>query len=169
MPKTLKVHNAINVAQDQHAGASEAVLVEKGDLSNQVAAHESDESRQNSARPPSRVAGIGQGESRQGITPRSNFSLLQALNKIYEEQDVRLTGQDFLEEPGSPEYSLMQAIDDSCLLFAVKENQSDPRIKVHSDNSSLESTQKLLTPALNRNFHDPQRWLTQIDTPEMVN
>jgi hypothetical protein len=31
---------------------------------------------------------------------------------------------EFVEEPDSPEYTIVSAIDDSCVLFAVKEGQS---------------------------------------------
>ena len=58
-----------------------------------------------------------------GITPRSQQILLGALTQIYEKQDLnRMAGQDYLEEPSSPEYSIVHALDESCLLFAVKEN-----------------------------------------------
>jgi hypothetical protein len=35
-------------------------------------------------------------------------------------------GRDFIEEPASPEYSIFKSIDDRCLLFAVREDYSDP-------------------------------------------
>ena len=54
--------------------------------------------------------------------------------------------QNYIEEPNSPEYSIVHAIDDSCLLFAVKENQTNTN--EYSDNSSLESTQKIITPLM---------------------
>ena len=44
-----------------------------------------------------------------------------SLNKIYVEQDSRRNKKDFLEEPDSPEYTIVSAIDDSCVLFAVKD------------------------------------------------
>ena len=62
-------------------------------------------------------------DQRAGITPRSQQILLGALTQVYEQQDLnRMAGQDYLEEPGSPEYSIVHALDESCLLFAVKEN-----------------------------------------------
>lgn len=59
---------------------------------------------------------------------------------------------DFLEEPRSPEYTIVTALDDSCVLFAVKEGQGNS-----SANNSLESTQNIITPQLYRNFYDPDR------------
>lgn len=57
------------------------------------------------------------------MTPSSQKQFFNALQKIYEEQDSRrLTGQDYIEEKNSPEYTILSAIDDSCVLFAVKEN-----------------------------------------------
>lgn len=79
---------------------------------------------------------------------------MDALNKIFEEQEVRLTGKDFLEEPGSPEYSIVHALDDSCLLFQVKEIQSYPRVNVFSETNSLESTQRILTPIMQNSAND---------------
>lgn len=43
---------------------------------------------------------------------------------------------DFIEEPNSPEYTIVQAIDDSCVLFAVKETQSNPNANIMSENNS---------------------------------
>lgn len=63
------------------------------------------------------------GEHGGGLTPRSQQILLSALTQIQAQQDLnRMVGQDYLEEPGSPEYSIVHALDESCLLFAVKEN-----------------------------------------------
>jgi hypothetical protein len=76
------------------------------------------------------------------------------LNKVYAEQEKpgtnKKTGKDFEEDPmHSPEYSIVHALDDSCVLFTVNEDQEDPRIRENnSDNTSHESTQKLISPAL---------------------
>ena len=59
-----------------------------------------------------------------------------------------MMGQDYLEEPNSPEYSILHAIDDSCVLFAVKENQNDPRVNLHSEGNSIESSKKIITPLM---------------------
>ena len=56
------------------------------------------------------------------MTPRSKRRLLQALNKIFEEQKQLNVGRDYVEEPSSPEYSILRSIDDNCLLFAVRED-----------------------------------------------
>ena len=65
-------------------------------------------------------------EKKDGIlrmSPRSQTKFFESLNKIYEEQDAagawRRRGQ---ENSLSPEYTIVSAIDDSCVLFAVKEN-----------------------------------------------
>jgi hypothetical protein len=80
--------------------------------------------------------------------------------------------KDFEEDPShSPEYSMHHAMDDSCVLFTVNEHQSDPRIREHlpSDGgSSPASTQKLISPAIIKNMHDPQHWITTIQSPEMI-
>lgn len=55
------------------------------------------------------------------MTPRTQFRFFNKLQKIYEEQDPRRATSDFLEQPNSPEYTYVTALDDSCVLFAVKE------------------------------------------------
>ena len=158
-PKTVKVQNSIPVADEDQAEGCEgdahaAVFVERGDLvqdgrQSEQALRDLQQQRTPS-RPPSRVSASAAGASSErdaGLTPRSQQILLSALTQIYEQQDLnRMVGQDYLEEPGSPEYSIVHALDESCLLFAVKENQSDPRVQVHSEDSSLESTRKIITP-----------------------
>ena len=67
------------------------------------------------------------------MTPSATNALIKALTELHSRQEAgRLVGQDYLEEPNSPEYSILHALDDSCLLFAVKEHQTDPRVHVHS-------------------------------------
>ena len=57
------------------------------------------------------------------MTPSTTNALIEALKEIHENQETcRRIGQDYIEEPASPEYSILHALDDSCLLFAVKEN-----------------------------------------------
>jgi len=75
------------------------------------------------------------------MSPKSQRKFFNALTKIYEEQDSQRPGSDFVEEPNSPEYTIVSAIDDSCVLFAVKELQSNPAVNVRSDDSSLNTTQ----------------------------
>jgi hypothetical protein len=55
------------------------------------------------------------------MSPSATNALINALMEIHEHQS-RLGGKDYLDEPASPEYSILHAIDDSCILFAVKEN-----------------------------------------------
>ncbi len=57
----------------------------------------------------------------------------------------------FLEEPNSPEYTIVSAIDDSCVLFAVKPLERGPEGDNSNESNSLNSTQKLVTPLANRN------------------
>ena len=76
------------------------------------------------------------------MSPRSQQKFFTSLNRIHEEQDTRRYGRDFIEEPNSPEYTIVSAIDDSCVLFAVKETQNLPGVNVKSDVSSFESTFK---------------------------
>jgi len=134
-PKTVKVQNSIKVGDQtsEQALDSHAVLVEFGDMkSESVGKRVNGSSADQSLRPPSRVQFDTHEESKSinkqhfdkqkagGITPRSKISLFNALQQIHEERKV--SGKDFVEEPSSPEYSILHALDDSCLLFAVKEN-----------------------------------------------
>ena len=48
----------------------------------------------------------------------------------------------------------MSALDDSCVLFAVKEHQSNPMVNVASDCSSSPQSQVLQSPNPLRNFFD---------------
>lgn len=60
---------------------------------------------------------------RHAMTPVATQNLMSALGRILEQQEKsRLIGQDYLEHPESPEYSILHALDDSCLLFAIKED-----------------------------------------------
>lgn len=70
------------------------------------------------------------------MSPRSQSKFFDSLNKIYQEQDYQKLRCDFEEEPHSPEYTIVSAIDDSCVLFAVKENQSNPEVDIRSECSS---------------------------------
>lgn len=96
-----------------------AVLVVSKDLQSRPA-----EQNARPSRPPSRVSGIeDSARAADSLNPSSADSLINALKKIYEHQEkTRLIGTDYIEEPDSPEYSILHALDDSCLLFAVKEN-----------------------------------------------
>jgi hypothetical protein len=64
---------------------------------------------------------LGQ-EERKVITPESRPTLINALNKIFDEQRNRNYGRDYIEEPSSPEYEMFRSIDETCLLFAVRED-----------------------------------------------
>ena len=85
------------------------------------------------------MSAFGQEESK-CLTPESKLSLVNALNKIFEEQRHQNIGRDFIEEPHSPQYNILRSTDETCLLFAVKEDQEDPDADIYSDLSSLEST-----------------------------
>jgi hypothetical protein len=89
------------------------------------------------------------------MSPRSQMKFFNSLHKIYDEQDSRRNKCDYLEEPNSPEYTIVSAIDDSCVLFAVKENQPNQNQSIKSESSSLESTHRRMTPAQMRNIYDP--------------
>ena len=65
------------------------------------------------------------------MTPRSQLKFFHSLQRIYEEQDC--FGKDYIEEPNSPEYTIVSAIDDSCVLFAVKDSQSNENTNFKSD------------------------------------
>ena len=97
-------------------------------------------------------------------------SLIKSLKRIFEgPEKSRLLGQDYLEEPNSPEYSIFHAIDDSCLLFAIKEDQTDQGVNLDSSGgSSLESTQKLITPMMTANVQDPQSWISEMNSVAMA-
>lgn len=77
------------------------------------------------------------------MSPSATTALIKALQELQELQEQsRRVGQEHLEEPASPEYSILHGLDDNCILFAVKENQTDPRVHVYSSGeSSLNSTQ----------------------------
>lgn len=106
----------------------------------------------------------------QGLSASATQSLINSLKKILERPDKsRLLGQDYLEEPASPEYSILHAIDDSCLFFAINENQTDPRVRIDSSaENSLESTQKLITPMMTQNVQDPQSWISEMNSHAMA-
>lgn len=55
------------------------------------------------------------------MTPRSQAKFFQTLEKIYQEQELSNIGKEFIEQTHSPEYTIVQAIDDSCILFTVKD------------------------------------------------
>jgi len=83
------------------------------------------------------------------MTPESKHTLINALNKIFDEQRHKNYGRDYIEEPSSPEYSMFKSTDETCLLFAVREDQVDPTAEIYSDHSSLESTQRIISPTMN--------------------
>ena len=47
----------------------------------------------------------------------------------------------------------------------------DPRVQVYASSaeSSLESTQKLITPMMTQNMQDPQSWISDMNSHEMAN
>ena len=55
------------------------------------------------------------------MSPKSQLKFFDSLQMIYDEQNTAGIGRDFIEEPDSPEYTIVSALDDSCVLFAVKE------------------------------------------------
>ena len=97
------------------------MLIEKINMMDHQASREEEEED----RPPSRVNNEQvDNNSNHGIlkmSPRSQSLFFESLHKIYQEQDYAKLRCDFLEEPHSPEYTIVAAIDESCVLFQVKE------------------------------------------------
>ena len=70
------------------------------------------------------------------MSPRSQIRFFDSLNKIFEEQKGLNTLDQNIEEK-SPEYTIVSAIDDSCVLFAVKETPTHNHESESGYNSGL--------------------------------
>lgn len=86
------------------------------------------------------------------MSPKSQSKFFQSLNDIYQEQDARRVrnGQPFEED--SPEYTIVSAIDNSCVLFAV--SNENRNISEGEEDNSGNSSQILISPCANRHFFD---------------
>ncbi|CDW84940.1 UNKNOWN [Stylonychia lemnae] len=190
-PITLRIQNSI--------GEEEAVLIEKLSLINQQAQHyrnhhqhaagaqdggvaqqQEQEDQQNnnsgSSRPPSRISNEAFNRTTNNcilrMSPQSQQKFFTSLEKIYKEQDYQKLRSDFIEEPYSPEYTIVRALDDSCVLFAVKENQSsqngfdNTRFFESENNSGQNSGFKMQSPNVNRNFYDQE--VECLNDPEII-
>lgn len=71
------------------------------------------------------------------MSPRSQTRFFDSLNKIFEEQKALNQLDQNNNEEKSPEYTIVSAIDDSCVLFAVKETPSHNMENESGYNSGL--------------------------------
>eukprot|EP00347_Sterkiella_histriomuscorum_P008212 403345949 len=161
-PQSLKVQNSIDESQ--------IMLIER--IQNNQDIPQTNNQEQNTeqisrqSRPPSRIASVSNQNGDQilqeqqvnnGIyrmSPRSQQKFFTSLEKIYQEQDQQNLRSGLIEEPNSPEYTIVRALDNSCVLFQVKENQPNTVLTESDGNSGYNSGLKLQSPNIQSHFHD---------------